>query len=329
MTTEPIRERNRPRPPVRRIALILVSLLALSASSGHAQLAAAHMMTAFGLKSGSQAPPGGFLVPTYINWNVDRIVGRDGDEVPLDLNVDALALFAWVVTPKKLLGGNYGFQVIAPSLSNSVELPRLGYESGSSLGFGDLYVQPVNLGWHTPRADFMAGLGFYAPTGSYEAGGDDNKGMGMWSYELSGGSTLYFDQKQQFHISALGFYELHSSKEDQDLKAGSVLTVEGGLGGTFLKGGLNVGVAYGAQWKITEDSGDDFPSTVLPGKNHSYTIGPEASLVGFYKPPWMVSLTARYLWDVGAKSSFEGNRLIVFATIGHLRLPPAAETTTQ
>jgi hypothetical protein len=62
---------------------------------------------------------------------------------------------------------------------------------------------------------------------------------------------------------------------------GSVLTVEGGLGGTFLKGGRNVSVAYGAQWKITEDSGDDFPSAVLPGKKHSYTIGPEASLLGF------------------------------------------------
>ena len=50
---------------------------------------------------------------------------------------------------------------------------------------------------------------------------------------------------------------------------------------------------------------------------------------GMMKPPWIASLTVRYLWDVGMQSSFEGNRLIIFATIGDLRLPPAAATTAQ
>ena len=216
-------------------------------------------------------PPGSFLVPTYFGWDVEQIRDRNGNEVPLDLTVNSLALFTWVVTPKKLLGGNYGFQVVVPFLSNSLELPRLGFENNLSLGLSDIYVQPVNLGWHTPRADYMAGLAFYAPTGSYEPGGNENRGLGMWSFELSGGSTLYFDRKQQWHASALAFYEIHTSKEDQDLKPGSILTIEGGLGGTFLKGALNAGLAYGAQWKVTEDSGDDFPSSVLPGKNHIYT----------------------------------------------------------
>ena len=38
--------------------------------------------------------------------------------------------------------------------------------------------------------------------------------------------------------------------------------------------------------------------------------------------PWVASLTARYLWDLGAKSSFEGKRLIIFLTLGWLNIPP-------
>ena len=307
-----------------RAGFMLASLMAFGPSAARAQLAGEHALGSFGLKAASQPPPGIFLAPTYFNWNVNQICGRDGNCAPFDLGVNSLALFGWVVTPKRILGGTYGFQFMVPFLSNSLELPRLGYSSSSSLGLGDLYVMPVNLGWHTPRADFLAGLAFYAPTGSYEAGGNDNKGMGMWSFELSGGTTVYFDAKQQWHASVLAFYELHTGKEDQDLQAGSVLNLEGGLGYTFLKGALSAGVAYGAQWKLTDDSGADFPSTVLPGDNHVYALGPEVSLTGFYKPPWIASLTARYLWELGAHSAFEGNRLMVLLTVGRLHLSPAA-----
>ena len=315
---------------VRRVGLALIALLAIVPGRAEAQLSGEHALTAFGLKAASQPPPGFFLAPTFFDWDVDRIKNRDGTEIPIPgLAVRSLAFFGWVVTPKKLLGGNYGFQVIVPLISSELEFPRLGLQTGSGLGLADIYVQPINLGWHTERIDYMAGLAFYAPTGSYEPNGNDNKGLGMWSFELSGGATFYIDPKKQWHFSALGFYEIHTNKQDQDLKVGNIMTVEGGLGGTFLKGGLNVGVIYGAQWKITDDSGTDFPSALLPGRNHIYTIGPEATLVGFYKPPWIASLTARYLWDVGAQSSFEGKRLIIFVTLGRLHIPPGGAAAPE
>ena len=299
---------------------MLLGALSLPATAS-AQLAGEHALVAFGLKAASQPPPGVFLAPLWFNWNVNDIVGRDGGKIPVDLTVNSVALFGWLVTPKKLLGGTYGIEFVVPFVSNALELPRLGYETGVGLGLGDIYLMPVNLGWHLPRADFLAGLAVYFPTGTYTPNANDNHGMGMWSFELSGGSTLYFDKAQMFHFSALGYYEMHSGKEDQDLSVGSILTVEGGLGATFLKGAVSAGVAYGASWKMTDDSGDDFPSVVLPGRNHIYTLGPEVSLVGFYKPPWMISLTARYLWDVGAKSTFEGNRFALYATVGKLHIP--------
>lgn len=312
------------------VGLTLIVVVTTNARPAPAQLAGEHPLIAYGLKSGSQPPPGAYLAPTFFDWDVGHIKDRDGTELPIGgLSVRSLSFFTWVVTPKKLLGGTYGFQVVVPLVSSQLEFPQVGLQTGSGLGLSDVYVQPINLGWHSERLDYMAGLAFYAPTGSYEPGGTDNKGLGMWSFELSGGATFYIDPKQQFHFSALGFYEIHTNKQDQDLKVGNMMTVEGGLGGTFLKGAVTVGGVYGAQWKITDDSGTDFPSNLLPGHNYSYTAGPEATFTGFYKPPWIASLTARYLWDFGAKSSFEGQRLIVFATIGRLHIPPGSAVAPQ
>ena len=232
--------------------------------------------------------------------------------------MSSLGLHGWVVTPKKVLGGTYGFQFLVPTVASSLELPRLGFSTSSSLGLSDIFVQPVNLGWHTSRADYMAGLGFYAPTGDYVPNGNENKGLGMWTFELSGGSTLHFDAGRRYQVSAIISYETHTNKEDQDLKVGDVLTVEGGLGGRVLGDKLQVRVAYGGQWKISDDSGNDFPTSLAPGRNHIYTVGPELVYTGLYSAPFIGSLTARYLWDVGARSSFEGNRFAVFITVGTL-----------
>ena len=304
-----------------RLSTGVAVLLAVSHVPSEAQLAGSHALMGWGPKSGTQPPPAVLVALTYANWDVGNIIGRNGGETPFDLSLSSLGLHTWVVTPRKVLGGTYGFQVFVPTVASSLELPRLGFTTSSSLGLSDIFVQPANLGWHTSRADYMAGLGFYAPTGDYEPRGNENKGLGMWTLELSGGSTFYFDAGRRYHISALLSYETHTSKEDQDLKAGDVLTVEGGVGGRLLSDKVQVRVAYGGQWKLSDDTGEDFPADLDPARNHLYTVGPELIYTGLYKEPYLGSLTARYLWDVGARSSFEGNRFVVFISFGALLAP--------
>lgn len=316
------------------VAGVMAALLLEPPTRVAAQLSGAHALTAFGLKSGSQPPPGYYLAPTYFNWDVDQIRNSSGDKISIGgFHVNSLAFFGWYVSPHKMLGATYGAQIVVPWISNALELPRLGLSSSTSMGFGDLYIMPINLGWHEKQADFMAGLAMYAPTGRYEAGGDDNHGLGMWSFELSGGSTYYFDQKKSWHASALAFYETHTNKRHQDLQVGDVLSIEGGVGGSFLKEqALTAGLAYGAQWKLTSDGGADFPSAIVTGKNRIYTLGPEATYA-INNLPWTTSITARYLWDTGARTSFQGRRFIAFVTIGYLdplpKAPPAPARTTQ
>ena len=55
-----------------------------------------------------------------------------------------------------------------------------------------MYVQPLNLGWHFgKRVDFVAGYGFFAPTGRYTAGASNNVGSGYWGNAITSGTTLY------------------------------------------------------------------------------------------------------------------------------------------
>jgi len=118
------------------------------------------------------------------------------------------------VTSKTFLGANYGFMV-APSFS-TIRPERVALEAVEpDWGFNDTYVVPLHLGWHTPRADFVAGYGLFAPTGKYQAGASDNVGLGMWSHEIQAGTTLYLDTAKTFSAATTAFFEMHSNKRDQ------------------------------------------------------------------------------------------------------------------
>jgi hypothetical protein len=278
----------------------------------------------FGLQSGSQLPPGFYLIaPMYWRYDADTIRNRDGDRVQLDpegrgsMTVNAYVLgFAWV-SEFKILGGNYSFQIFPAFADNSVEVPIFDLQQGVGTGFADLYFQPINLGWRTERADFTAGMGIFAPVGRYQADGDDNLGLGMWSFELFGGTTLYLDQAKKWHFAATGFYETHTKKKDMDIKVGDLLTLEGGVGRSFLEGAGNVGLAYYAQWKLTKDDlGIDLmlPPDLRIGRHRVYGIGPELTFPIATKKKLICFLTARYLWETGARTTLEGNTFVLTVT---------------
>jgi len=211
-----------------------------------------------------------------------------------------------------------------PVVNVVIDFPRLDF-GPQSYGYSDTYVQPLNLGWQTPRADFLAGYAFSAPTGKYEAGGDGNRGKGFWSHELTFGSTAYLDPARTWHIATTGYYELHTSRKGDDVQVGDILTLEGGAGKT-LKQIVNVGVAYYAQWKVTTDDAPrlgDLPPPLVPiveqilqTKHKVYGVGPEFNI---FLPTKMdgnnvqsgLSFVARYFWETGAVNKTEGGGLVL------------------
>ncbi len=303
--------------------LAIASILMGMPGPGRAQIAGHHLPGSWGLQSGSQFAEGLAIGPLYLHYGSDKIMDGDGNELPnltgekRDVRSDAFGLFAWWVSQYKILGANYGIQAIIPFVGNQIEFASFEFETG--FGLADIFLQPVNLGWHLKQADFLATYGFYIPAGSYEAGAEDNHGLGMWTHEFGAGSTLFFDAQKRWHFAAAGYFELNGTKKDTEIDVGNTLTVEGGLGRSFLEGALSVGVAYYANWKLSPDKiglNTDIPNlpseVTLEDKHRVYALGPEVTLPVAIKGRLISLITARYQWELDARSTLEGERLTMF-----------------
>ena len=278
----------------------------------------------WGMYSGTQAPaPGTSIVtPIYSRYYSDKLVDNDGNEINLtgqsrDITVNSFALFGWWVSEHKLLGANWGMQGSIYTSDNTLEFAHMEFDSG--YGFGDVYLQPLNLGWHLPRADFIVSYGLYMPTGKYTPGGDDNSGLGMWTHEFGAGTTLYLDAEKAWSLAAMAYYEIHSEKEGSDTRVGDILTIEGGMGRSWYEGAVSVGLAYYAQWKLTSDRIDGLdeiaprlPSSLTPDRSRLFGAGPEVNFPIMIDGKPLCLVTARYQWEFGARSTFEGELFSLF-----------------
>lgn len=274
----------------------------------------------YGIGSGTQPDPGVYLNFFYLDYSADTLRDQDGNSYGVDparqgdLDVNAWGAGLIFVSERKLFGGNYGFQFWPSVSNNKLEIPILGQEQKTDMGFGDLYIQPINLGWKVPQADFTAGLGLYVPTGSYDVEADDNNGSGMWGFELFAGTTVYLDKAKTWSLAATAFYEIHSEKKDSDIRVGDILTIEGGLGKSFMDGLMTVGVAYFAQWKLTDDDLGSEVSGRLP-RFRTFGVGPEVTVPIASKRKLYGLLNFRYLFETGARSTVEGEGFMITYTM--------------
>jgi hypothetical protein len=146
----------------------------------------------------------------------------------------------------------------------------------------------------------------------------------MWAHELSAGATVYLDENRAWHAATLAALEFHSGKKDSQAKVGTLLTLEGGAGRDFLEGAARVGLAYYAQWKVTDDTLQGLPSLLVHGRNRVVALGPEVSLPVATKTTLYGFVTARYQWEMGARTTTEGQTLNVLAVfpLKPVKIPP-------
>ncbi len=310
----------------RLMLLVTACVLTLaSAVPAHAQLNGSHSLGDFGVQSGSQPAPGFYAALFYYRYDTDTIKDADGDIIrpapnsPGSIGLTAVAPILWYVSKAKVLGANYGAMVVLPWANAALEAPAFTVGQTIDTSLADMLVRPIDLGWHAKRADVTTGFQIYMPTGRYERGGE-NIGKGMWAYEPFVGTTVFFDEKRTTSFATTAFWEFHGEKKDTDTKVGQLLTLQGGLGKSFLGGGLVVGAAYYAQWKLTEDR---FTQFVLPGggtvnldipKHKVFAFGPDVTLPVATKSKLFSLVNIRYLWESGARLKTQGQTLVVTAT---------------
>jgi hypothetical protein len=293
-------------------SLVLATFLGLP-QAAVAQLNGPNIKGDMGLKSGSQAPPGGyFIVPLYF-YSADALKDRHGNVV-VEGSLDTAVFgpgFNYVST-KKVAGANYGFLVVLPFANNRLQGGQIDENPGQ--GLTDMYVQPVNLGWHTKRVDTVVAYGLYVPIGRYEDGASNNTGLGMWGHELQAGATVFFDEKKTWHAATTASFNFFSTKRDSDVKVGNILNLEGGVGHDMLQGGLSVGAAYYATYKVSDDRLGPIASVLVRGRNRVYGLGPEASLALAARKTVYGFVTVRYQWEMGARVAPEGGAFNILAT---------------
>jgi hypothetical protein len=315
-------------------ATTMLLLSVVTATPSFAQLNGENLLGDMGVKSGTQPDPGLYAGMIYYRYFTDKVKGPDGETIVFDRTgqggsqtINAgVPMFLWV-TSKKFLGANFGMMAVMPFANGSLEAPGLGLSEQAGSGASDAYIMPAQLGWHFKRFDATAGVAFFAPTGRYAAGAGDNLGKGMWSYELSGGGTFYLDEKRSFHVAATAFWETHSKKQGSvtaanltvdNVKVGQLMTIEGGIGKSFLNGAASVGMAYYAQWKLTEDSlrlSGLNDTGGIPAKHRVYGIGPEVTIPIATKSRLISLVNVRYLWETGAEIKTQGQSLVVTTTV--------------
>jgi hypothetical protein len=308
------------------IAAAIMAVAVLLPTPCAAQLNGDNIRGDAGLKSGSQPPPGAYVVIPLWFYSADAVKDHDGREV-LNGSLDS-ALFGAalsVVTPKKLLGANYGFTVALPWANNRVQGAE-DFDSNPGTGVSDMYIQPISLGWTRARADVVAGYSVFVPTGRYEDGAANNTGLGQWGQELLIGTTVYLNERRSVHTATAATFDFFSDKKDSDTKVGNILNLEGGVGADFMGGGLTTGLAYYGVFKLTEDQFDSrIASQLLRTKNRVWGLGPELTLALASKKNKAIYgfVTVRYQWELGARTTTEGATWNVLATfpLKPIRIP--------
>jgi hypothetical protein len=272
-----------------------------------------------GLEAGSQADRGLYTINQLLLYDAHEVRDRNGSALPVGLDAHAGAV---------VFGASATFEVTAlhTYASAAFEVPvawshvntEIPQASLDRLGLGDLYVQPLLLGWKLGRADVVAGYAFYVPTGQREPGGQGGIGRGQWSHEPSLGGTLFLDDRRGWSVSALASLNFNATKRGIDITEGTTLQVQGGAGTTIARI-VEAGVAAFGLWQVTDDSGSALPAPLRGARDRVYGLGPE---VDVKIPPLRTTATFRYEHEFLVRSRPEGQVFFVALTLLAWKTPP-------
>ncbi len=226
-----------------------------------------------GVQAASVPPPGLYYLGYLVNYNAGslRAPGTSNDAAGNNTaNVTALAnRLAWI-SNTKVLGADYGAEMLIPVLGVDTKFSGLGLSNQSDSGIGDIFLSPLILAWHGDKWDSAFGAGYWFDTGHYDANNTASVGKGFQTLMLSAGGTYYFDDAKTITGSVLTRYE-KNTRMSSGFKPGDHLTVEWGIGKNF--GTYSLGLVGYTQSQLTNDDGPN----ATTNKSSKNAIGVEFS----------------------------------------------------
>lgn len=258
-----------------------------------------------GLDAGRQPGPGLYVGNRFAYFDATTLRDRDGERIaPPGFDVDAFFNAFGVAGVLRLNNGLYLVSAIAlPLAALSIEggEPRATVDR---MGLGDIFVQPIGLGWRWDRFDLVGSYAFYAPTRQFSRSG---LAAPQWSHQFSVGGTFYFGDDNRGRVSALSSYDLYQQKIGIDVTRGDSIQIQFGIGGSVFDR-LDVGLAGYGLWQVRDDEGSALPELLAGRREQVYGLGPE---VGVPLPKLGAKLGLRYVRDFAVRGRPEGQLVVV------------------
>jgi len=248
--------------------------------------------------------------------------------VGVDVNVYALApTFIWSAK-KKVLGAQYA-AFFSPTFSNASINGMLSGATGvgrnpsaGQFNIGDIFVEPVFLGWSGKKYHVSYGYGFYIPSGKYKtttvtlpvvgsvtAEAPDNIGLGFWTHQNQGALYLYPWADQRLAIQNALTWEIHGNKRKFDLHPGQNLTWNWGVSQflplkkdkTVL---MEVGPAGYSSLQVSDDSGTNAKNPSVHDRVHAAGLQ-----VGVTSVKRVMALNFHWFHEYSAVDRFQGTAM--------------------
>jgi len=287
----------------------------------------------FGLNAGVIPDPGVTYANLALNYSSSQLNGPHGNSVSgingtYSFWVDENILY--YVPKHKFLGG-YFMPYVAITYANgelvaNITGTNLNTGAGGS-GFADMYVQPINLGWHLKRADFNLGYAFVAPTGRFTQGASNNVGSGYWGNDITSGTTVYITKNKGTTANLATAWEIHGQKRGTNITPGQTFTAEWGFGQVLplkkdMSSLLQVGLVAYDQWQTSKSTGTlTIAGIPIPERGIPYysvhAIGVQAN---FVLPAKDLAAFFKYYDEYHALARPQG-RTIVFGFSWTWRIP--------
>jgi hypothetical protein len=279
------------------------------AGNGRAQELGHKLVGTLGLQAGVQPPTGFDVAERFGLYTSHELFDQYGNQVPERFRLSVVGVAVGVSfnyrLPRLATYVSVAFSVLVARAVATSES-----ESVRGFGLGDLYVQPLRLGWKLRRFDIVTAYAFYVPTASVAPEqGPTGVSRAQWSHQLSFGGTIYFDRRRTWALSALASYDINGRKISGDVTRGATVQVQGGLGKTF--GGIvSVGPVGYALWQVEDDRGSDVARP--GGRDRAFGLGAE---VDVSVAPLRSVLFCRYAHDFAVETRPEGQLLLAGITL--------------
>lgn len=214
-----------------------------------------------------------------------------------------------VVTPFRVLGGNYAFSVRGAYSDISADTtlvqpsPRpTALRSGSLDAFNDMVITPVIVGWHAGNLHWNVATSVWLPVGAYDKTRLANTGRNVWAWSPQLGVT-YLEPKSGWDFSWAAAYVVNATNTDTNYHSGDMVHLDFAVG-KMLSSQFKLGVVgYYAQ-QVTADSG--IGAILGDRKLRVAGLGPGVTYT-FVVNGMPMNLVAKYYREFDAQNTTQGD----------------------